>query len=281
MFEDSCVCDPATVDGYHYVKLIAWVFGDCVRTPTEIASFFCGLFSLSCFAVAFFPQIWMNFRRKSTDGLSADLMISWAFGDIGNLLGSFLTNQLALQLWVAAYFIMIDVITLTQIVWYGWLRVRLGLAKPVVYEEIVDSQSEDGGSNSGDQEVAASGISTSVANESTCLLIPTVSGIGGGGGGSKVSKLIANNTMAIVVLCVCLSAGMVDAGITSSVLGIDGLVSAPGPPRCDARMPVSPSNYALGCVMSWVSGLCYFFSRVSQIRENHSRKSVEGVSIGE
>ncbi|KAJ3073218.1 hypothetical protein HDU98_001976 [Podochytrium sp. JEL0797] len=172
--------------------------------------------------------------------------------------------------------------------WYGWLRVRLGLAKPIDYDEIVDSQSEDGGSVGGDESAGGAlnhdgEVAGLVPNESTCLLVDSGAGSPstkrGGGGGSKMSKLIAQNSMAIVVLCVCLSVGMVDAGISTSRLGIDGLVSASGPPLCDAREPVSEANYALGCLMSWVSGLLYFFSRVSQIRENHARKSVEGVSI--
>ncbi|KAJ3385415.1 PQ loop repeat-containing protein 2 [Entophlyctis sp. JEL0112] len=51
------------------------------------------------------------------------------------------------------------------------------------------------------------------------------------------------------------------------------------PRLCDARPPVSETNYVLGCVCSWISGLLYFFSRTSQIKTNSERKSVEGLSI--
>ncbi|ORY48163.1 PQ-loop-domain-containing protein [Rhizoclosmatium globosum] len=259
-FTSDCVCDPETVNGYRYVKLIGLWFGDCVHTPQEITSFAIGIASLVCFGVAFFPQIYLNYSRKSVEGLSFGLMVFWVFGDIGNLVGSLLTNQLPIQIWIAAYFILLDVITLLQIAWYGYLREHLGRRSPRRVEGTVGERTRllDSSSTSSD----SSGRGRR-------------SGGGGSGSTNTVVNKLAANSVAIAVLCVCLSGIAVDAASVDMI----SMEDSTAPRLCDARDPVSERNYLLGCLFSWISGLLYFFSRTSQIQTNYERKSVEGVSI--
>ncbi|KAI9352805.1 PQ loop repeat-domain-containing protein [Obelidium mucronatum] len=245
---DDCVCDPEIVDGYHYVKLIALTFGDCVHTPTEITSFVFGFISLACFGVAFFPQIWLNYTRKSVEGLSFGLMVFWVFGDIGNLIGSILTNQLALQIWVAAYFILLDMLTLLQILWYGYLREKLGLVPHIVYDEVVCE-------SRGMVEDEEQGVNpVGVLRDAVGADEIKDNAVGVGEKRSLSMRILAYSLRALEPL-----------------RDLER--------RCDAREPVTERNYLIGCVFSWISGLLYFFSRTSQIRTNYERKSVEGVSI--
>ncbi|KAJ3286708.1 hypothetical protein HDU79_006272 [Rhizoclosmatium sp. JEL0117] len=285
-FTSDCVCDPETVNGYRYVKLIGLWFGDCVHTPQEITSFAIGIASLVCFGVAFFPQIYLNYSRKSVEGLSFGLMVFWVFGDIGNLVGSLLTNQLPIQIWIAAYFILLDVITLLQIAWYGYLREHLGFVLPVMYDEVVVG--EDGGDD--DEEARGRrrsprrvegtvGERTRLLDSSSTSSDSSGRGRRSGGGGSGSTNTVVNklaaNSVAIAVLCVCLSGIAVDAATVDMI----SMEDSTAPRLCDARDPVSERNYLLGCLFSWISGLLYFFSRTSQIQTNYERKSVEGVSI--
>ncbi|KAJ3118513.1 hypothetical protein HDU96_000929 [Phlyctochytrium bullatum] len=67
----------------------------------------------------------MNFKRKSVEGLSVGLILTWTFGDVCNLSGAILTNQLRTQVFVAAYFVSVDVVLCIQYVWYTILRPKL------------------------------------------------------------------------------------------------------------------------------------------------------------
>ncbi|KAI8843474.1 PQ loop repeat-domain-containing protein [Chytriomyces cf. hyalinus JEL632] len=309
----DCVCRPAVVDGYNYVKVIGVWFGDCVHTPREISSFVLGLLSLICFAVAFFPQIWLNYTRKSVEGLSWGLMVFWVFGDIGNLLGSLYTKQLPLQIYVASYFILLDVITLLQIVWYGTsIRERLGLAEPVNFDEVVvgDDESDGESGEVGQRELSRPVVSEgrgSAVGERTALLSERATEAGGrelisptGANGvaqqqttrHRIRRKIAKKSVAVGagILMVILVALFVDmefylggGGGSSTLYDLNTSLLRgdidDGVRLCDAREAVTPSRYTIGCIFSWVSGLLYFFSRTSQIQTNHERKSVEGVSI--
>ncbi|KAJ3109416.1 hypothetical protein HDU97_006661 [Phlyctochytrium planicorne] len=67
----------------------------------------------------------MNYKRKSVDGLSVGLIVTWFFGDMCNLTGAILTNQLRTQVFVASYFVMVDLVLVFQYIWYVKLRVKL------------------------------------------------------------------------------------------------------------------------------------------------------------
>ncbi|KAL2916545.1 Type I HSP40 co-chaperone [Polyrhizophydium stewartii] len=131
----ACVCDPAEVDGYRYIQWIGTWFGDCVYTPADRASFLAGLISLAAYLVALMPQYVKNFQRKRVDGLSAGLVLLWASGDVCNLLGTVLTNQLPTQRLTAAYFVATDLLLVGQFVWYKYLYRGRGYAAVPAHSE--------------------------------------------------------------------------------------------------------------------------------------------------
>ncbi|KAJ3224185.1 hypothetical protein HDU81_008709 [Chytriomyces hyalinus] len=234
-----------------------------------------------------------------------------AFAIVGrNLLGSLYTKQLPLQIYVASYFILLDVITLLQILWYGTsIRERLGLAEPVNFDEVVVGDDEsDGEAGEVLQRERSRPISEgrdSPIGERTALLSergtnagvretmsPTaISGVDQQQTTRhRIRRKIAKKSVAVGagILMVILVALFVDmefylggGGGTTYELDTSLLQGdiEDDVRLCDAREPVTPSRYMVGCIFSWVSGLLYFFSRTSQIQTNHERKSVEGVSI--
>jgi len=100
-----CVCDPEFVDGHRFNQWIGSFFGDCVYSSQDMASWSFGMLSLCIWIVVFLPQLHLNFERKSVEGLSLGLLILWTFGDVANLAGTYLANQLPPQRVTAIYFL--------------------------------------------------------------------------------------------------------------------------------------------------------------------------------
>ncbi|KAJ3136174.1 hypothetical protein HK100_001991, partial [Physocladia obscura] len=268
-----------------WVNIAVW-FGDCVYSRVEITSVALGLASLVLFAIAMFPQIVsrLNYTRKSVEGLSWNLMLFWVFGDIGNLLGSIFTNQLALQIKIAIYFILVDLITLGQIFWYGFFREWMGFVSHPVYDEVVVEVDDGYDSGSGEEQGRAVTIHTQrtfLINEETPLLGSDAGQFAASrnnGFGSPAKNSFAKYFVSALLTCLFLFVVIGSGNFTFDDVA-DIYSGSNDGKLCNERDPISKNEYILGCFCSWVSGLLYFFSRTSQIRENHDRKSVEGVSI--
>ncbi|TNY20234.1 PQ loop repeat-domain-containing protein [Rhodotorula diobovata] len=86
-----------------------------VSSTLGVASIFTWLFAQS-------PQVYENYKRGSVEGLALPFLVSWFLGDFTNLLGCVLTHQLPFQTWLAAYFILVDVVLCAQFAYYSRLR---------------------------------------------------------------------------------------------------------------------------------------------------------------
>ena len=77
----------------------AWYgLGECIRTIRDKVSIAFGIMSIICWVIFGFPQIIENCRSKIPDtAVSLFLLVFWLVGDSLNFIGSFLTNQLFLQ----------------------------------------------------------------------------------------------------------------------------------------------------------------------------------------
>ena len=192
-----------------------------------------------------------NHQRKTVEGLSAGLLLIWyvaahrdlypvplqpltdvdphrLFGDVSNLLGAILTNQLPTQRLTGAYFVILEVVLVIQ---YGWYRNQPS-AEP-------DEKGEsDPLLNSGTMEESADG------------------GIERGRGRSAGYGSINPKSLAIAVvfgmLCV------VEAR-DASLEGRVGLTLNTS--LCDAQPVLDESVRTVGSILAWASGLLYFFSR--------------------
>ncbi|GAA5905404.1 hypothetical protein JCM5296_003708 [Sporobolomyces johnsonii] len=68
------------------------------------------------------PQIYENYKNGSVEGLALPFLVSWFFGDFTNLVGCVLTRQLPFQTYLAAYFLVVDVILCGQFAYYSRRR---------------------------------------------------------------------------------------------------------------------------------------------------------------
>ncbi|KAL6936457.1 hypothetical protein ACO0R3_000052 [Hanseniaspora guilliermondii] len=78
-----------------------------------------GSISLYCWIVVFLPQIYENYSRGSSEGLSIEFIIIWLIGDIFNVLGSVLQRLIFTAILLAVYYTIADIILLIQCLKYG------------------------------------------------------------------------------------------------------------------------------------------------------------------
>ena len=78
-----------------------------------------GSISLYCWIVVFLPQIYENYSRSSSEGLSIEFIIIWLIGDIFNVLGSVLQKLIFTAILLAVYYTIADIILLIQCLKYG------------------------------------------------------------------------------------------------------------------------------------------------------------------
>lgn len=84
-----------------------------INSSARVSDFF-GTISQIAWLFAQLPQIWKNYRSKSVDGLALPFLLSWLSGDLTNLLGCLLTEQLPFQRNLAIYFTTVDLILIYQ-----------------------------------------------------------------------------------------------------------------------------------------------------------------------
>ncbi|KAI7862494.1 PQ loop repeat-domain-containing protein [Spinellus fusiger] len=85
---------------------------------SEIGSNLCGAISILCWIVVFTPQLFENYVRKNTDGVSLKFLMCWVLGDVFNLIGAILGNLMITMLLLALYYLMADGLLVSQVLYY-------------------------------------------------------------------------------------------------------------------------------------------------------------------
>ncbi|KAI9476809.1 putative vacuolar membrane transporter for cationic amino acids [Coemansia sp. RSA 989] len=80
---------------------------------TLVSSAF-GYVSIACWIVVLVPQIHLNYKRKSCEGVSLVFYALWSLGDVFNLSGALLENLLFTAILLPLYYIFTDIIVLSQ-----------------------------------------------------------------------------------------------------------------------------------------------------------------------
>jgi len=77
-----------------------------------------GYISMLSWLFAQFPQLIVNWKLQSAEGLALPFLINWLFGDLTNLVGCILTHQLPFQTYLASYFCVVDACLISQYAYY-------------------------------------------------------------------------------------------------------------------------------------------------------------------
>lgn len=221
-----------------------------------------GSISLACWIIVFAPQIYENFRRKSSDGLSLLFIILWLAGDVFNVLGSILQGVLPTMIILAIYYTLADVVLLWQCLVYGLGEkadfIHLSPANPLnddVLETALSSEerttvfSDDEDLEGGNQEVRI------------------------GDDNSKITTLMSAVYKTLMVLIV-IFAGLVGWYISYVKDAHRGGKHHPG-----KHSPQDLVYDPLAQFFGWLCAVFYLGSRIPQILLNYKRKSCEGISF--
>eukprot|EP00030_Apusomonadida_sp_AF-17_P004895 a514276_35.p1 GENE.a514276_35~~a514276_35.p1 ORF type:complete len:317 (-),score=78.92 a514276_35:380-1294(-) len=223
---------------------------ECVYDARGILSIILGLLSTCCWIPAQFPQIYENFKRGSAESLALVFLLQWVFGDALNLAGCFLTAQLTTQRVQAIYFLCVDVVLMSQFIYY---KIKNRKRKDAVY------------STTASLDMSVNGQPLR-GNERTPLL-----------GGSDVSSA-TRHAYSVFALLGLGALALVLLGDSQGAATI-----APAGGSAAGRVLLSSKNAEavlyLGTAIAWSSAAFYLGSRIPQIYKNYKRGSTEGLSL--
>jgi len=252
--------------GYRRIDWMDHVFGECVHSPMEQASFWIGISSIVFWLFANFPQIYANFRQGSAKSLHLAFLVQWVLGDSFNLVGAVLTGQLTTQIVTAVYYICMDTILVTQWIFYT-TRDRMRARK----QQEVQEQQEDHEGKSLLRSalwtvvilimfalVCSSYASSSTSVSSSPVLHRSI------GTGRKLLSTTADSQFDIL------------SSEDDHHIIFRGDDNDPGyDDGWPLKGPMDKIGYTIGCF----STTMYLGSRVPQIIKNFQRRSTEGLSL--
>lgn len=220
-----------------------------------------GSISLASWIIVFAPQIYENFRRKSSEGLSLLFIILWLAGDVFNVLGSILQGVLPTMIILAIYYTFADIVLLWQCLVYGLGDktdyIHLSPANPLnddVLETALSREGRTSTSFSDDEDLE--GANSEVMNMSD---------------DSKISALMSALYQTLMVLLVIL-AGLIGWYISYVKDAKHGNKHHRGQKHDLVYDPLAQ-------FFGWLCAVFYLGSRIPQILLNYKRKSCEGISF--
>ncbi|ORX75027.1 PQ-loop-domain-containing protein, partial [Linderina pennispora] len=207
-----------------------------------------GYISLSCWVVVMFPQIWLNYRRKSGEGVSTMMNIAWVVGDLFNITGAVMQNLVLSTILIGSYYILVDVTLLSQTFYYRiFYNAHLRRVRRCTARSSATSM--------------ALGLWITRGTSRLMARTPT--------------DMIARSSVTCQPV-VALFLGLLAVGGLVTVVVKNHHETAPGIPACG---PVALSSRSSPRPMGTVSAIVYIMSYVPQAIQNYQRKSVEGLSI--
>jgi len=172
-------------------------------------------------------------------------MLQWLLGDICNLIGCVITNQYKVQLYTAYYFVGVDVIMISQLLWYN--KFKPAYRKWKGEEDLLSPESPV------EHWLDESQLQPSGSHKTLNAIYPAVA-IG----------------MGLFALTQFIPAGSNMPRSSRILLGDDD---------CDSSVEASTVAYAFGIAAAWISGVLYVCARIPQIIHNAERESVEGLEL--
>ncbi|ORZ01341.1 PQ loop repeat-domain-containing protein [Syncephalastrum racemosum] len=212
-----------------------------ITTDSEFWAQTVGYLSIACWFVVFTPQLYENYSRKNTDGVSVRFLWLWIFGDVTNLLGIVLEDLLVTMLLVAVYYLFSDVLLMGQVYYY---RSRY----PQSAKEDVLEPTAPNASAWNEQEPETDDEETPLVGKKKHVT-------------SETRRIVSIFKVSSVIFVVCVLAG-------SAYYFFGG----------DEKADITHLHLTAQ-LFGWASALLYCASRIPQIMQNFRKESVEGLSI--
>ena len=227
-----------------------------IQLDKQAISGITGSISLACWIIVFAPQIYENFTRKSSEGLSLTFIILWLAGDVFNVLGAVMQGLLPTMIVLAVYYTLADIVLLWQCLVYGDGNDNKEKIKPdFTHLSPATPINED--------------VLESAYSHSSSLQTRGEEGsIRSGARSSKLQTALLNTLMVSLVII---------SGIAGWYISYvkDSRRKHPGGNHRPEDLVFDPLAQTFG----WLCAVLYLGSRVPQIILNYERKSCEGISF--
>lgn len=272
-----------------FLTRISSSFHTCVPTPLAFLSTLLGSLSILSWLFAQLPQIFKNYSLQTTSGLSIFFLIEWCLGDTTNLLGALLTRQATWQVIVAGYYVCVDVVLVSQYIWYthykswqektidayGEYEQRNGGGNGEFLEDIPVLDSTSQGSLPADGNDSCT-LPTSSTDPKPATFdnfrFPNFLS-------SPKEKATPSSSHRTITRLQHSSPLPSPSPKTVLFVSLVCAVLANASPIQTVDSPSRENNAELvGRLLSWTSTVLYLGSRLPQIYKNHSRRSTAGLS---
>ncbi|KAJ1823292.1 hypothetical protein LPJ60_001678 [Coemansia sp. RSA 2675] len=232
------------------------------QPPGNAASTIIGYISLLSWMVVMFPQIYLNFRRKSGEGISLAMTGAWIIGDLFNIAGALMQGLVMSTIVVASYFLLVDATLFSQTIYYR--------AMYSAHTRVKDIGGDDIGVGDGD---------IPPASDASTALIGHSGDSEAGALPSPVPSQSSHLTNVLSFVLSMASLGCLAAVVVSLIMpqpsGDDGGPHTTPSPPSDSL----PLTQIIAQAMGTASAIIYIMSYVPQAIQNYQRKSCEGLSM--
>lgn len=231
------------------------------------------------------PQVLENYRNSSVDGIAFGFLAFWIFGDVSNLLGCLLTDALPFQVLLSSYYCFIDIILISQYLYYTRVYPKIYQFKTTERMEFMNETSDQ------DQDELP-------AEHITRILSNIASAFNNSTNNSKFTsrnKNSRNTTNFGTHLSIPQNTAIpnrrpsTSSSFTNLVTAsfITSFTKVNGHPLTNDMSTSSPSlmsfllvnSKIIGVFFAWTCTFSYLVARIPQLLKNYKRKSSEGISI--
>ncbi|KAG2382954.1 hypothetical protein C9374_004921 [Naegleria lovaniensis] len=269
-----CECFPHMKGKNHYSVALALIFRQCFYTNNDVTSYILGWMSIILSMVSLFPQIIKNFVLKRAAGLSIHLFLIWFVGDVSNLIGCILTNQLATQLYLAVYYVCMDIIIISQYTFYEFNKKKFKAFLSKLFQKlhITKQSAEPCHEMSTIKETTANNIFNMSFQSLTSHNTTSTSHLSTPH--CQLKSHYLSSTIAILLVVQLLISNFAQFS-NAQEAKVSYEIPNCSPPPPDNGLAI----FAIGTTCSYISCLCYILAMTPQVYKNYKRKSVQGLSI--
>lgn len=217
------------------------------------------------------PQIYTNYLKKSTEGISGHFLLLWFLGDFLSFTSCLLSDTvLEFQVYISFFFLTNDMILTGQYLYYN--RFRKGLKGRL---ELLESENDQGGEVEQYKDVGP----IDIANESII---------------SRKHRPEVDKKRETIRICDSFSSKSPSPGTYNSLgetkKGFKAFIAATAFASADAaimskggHINLATNEYilsraTLSLILAWACTVIYCSSRLPQLWKNFQRKSVDGIS---
>lgn len=291
-----CECFPHMKGKNHYNIPIALIFRQCLYSESDIASYILGWMSILMSMISLFPQMIKNHVFQSASGLSLHLFIIWMIGDVTNLLGCIFTHQLSTQIYLAIYYVCMDILILSQYCYYQvrmkdlWetfskCLIHLKRITRRIFRRMFTKILKPTQSNTCDSNHSSTRVYTSLNSHVSIQLFTIM----------LLLFLFCNfpsSSLKLLVSPLRIMRGEDEAFHSWNMNLVNEFQESPSTVRTTVRTlrqncshntaPTTDQDsisYALGIACSYISCACYILAYLPQMYKNFKEKSVKGLSV--